>query len=53
MLRKKLGSSCFASIWATALSIAPFWAVRNCTKIGTDTLYIEMVMDSVLCWESG
>jgi hypothetical protein len=24
------------------------WPVRNCTKIGTDTLYMEIVMDSVL-----
>src|SRR5260370_9729486 len=44
MLRKKLGSSCFASICATALSIHPDWAVRNCTKIGTDTLYMETVI---------
>jgi hypothetical protein len=45
MLRKKLGSSCFASICATALSIHSDWAVRNCTKIGTDTLYMETVME--------
>jgi hypothetical protein len=25
------------------------WAVRNCTKIGTDTLYIEIVMDLRPC----
>src|SRR3984893_8424359 len=45
MLRKKLGSSCFASICATALSIHSDWAVRNCTKIGTDTLYMETAME--------
>jgi hypothetical protein len=45
MLRKKLGSSCFASICAIALSIHSDWAVRNCTKIGTDTLYMETVME--------
>ena len=45
MLRKKLGSSCFVSICAIALSIHSDWAVRNCTKIGTDNLYMETVME--------
>src|SRR5215813_3295144 len=42
MLRKKLGSSCLASICACNLSMQLDWAVRNCTKIGTEHLYMEM-----------
>src|SRR5215468_6850075 len=42
MLRKKLGSSCLASIAACNLSMQFDWAVRNCTKIGTEHLYMEM-----------
>src|SRR5712671_5896420 len=52
MLRKKLGSSCFASTCAATLSIQPDWAVRNCTKIGTDTVYIEIVIGASLGLES-
>jgi hypothetical protein len=39
------GSIFFASQWAAALSSTAPSDVRNCTKIGTEILYIEMVMD--------
>src|SRR3954453_224948 len=48
ILRKKLASRFLAAICATALSIQPDCALRNCTKIGTDILYIEIVMECVL-----
>ena len=32
-------------ICAIVLSIHPDWAARNCMKIGTDTLYMETVME--------
>src|SRR4051812_41980464 len=48
ILRKKLASRFLAAICATVLSIQPDCALRNCTKIGTDILYIEIVMECVL-----
>src|SRR5687767_4276940 len=44
MLKRKLGSSCLASMCATALSMQFDWPARNCAKIGTDTLYMEIVI---------
>src|SRR6516225_8797852 len=38
------GSICLASQWAAALSSTAPRAVRNCTKIGTEILYIETVI---------
>src|SRR5262249_57908022 len=38
------GSTFFASAKAAALSSTADKLVRNCTKIGTDDLYMEMVM---------
>jgi hypothetical protein len=39
-----VGSIFFASAWAAALSSTADKLVRNCTKMGADALYIEMVI---------
>ena len=46
MPSRKAGSICLASAWAAALPSTAESAVRSCTKIGTETLYIEMVMEA-------
>jgi hypothetical protein len=46
MKQKKVGVELLRlNMRSTALSIHSDWAVRNCTKIGTDTLYMETVME--------
>src|SRR4051812_14301448 len=45
MLIRKFGSICLACACASALSMQADSAVRNCTNIGTEILYIETVMD--------
>jgi hypothetical protein len=44
MLRSVAGSIFFASQCAAALSSTVDMLVRNCTKMGTEVLYIEIVM---------
>src|SRR5271169_6169625 len=47
MLRSVAGSIFFASQCAAALSRTADMLVRNCTKMGTEVLYIEIVIESV------
>src|SRR5665811_1341026 len=45
MLRSVAGSIFFASQCAAALSSTADMLVRNCTKMGTEVLYMEIVME--------
>src|SRR5216684_338234 len=45
MPSRKAGSIFLASAWVAALSSTAESAVKSCTKIGTETLYMEMVME--------
>ena len=54
VLSSTAGSTFLASAKAAALSSTAERLVRNCTKIGTEVLYIEMVMAvGPPCWECG
>src|SRR5216684_1337348 len=48
VLKSTDGSTFFASAKAAALSRSADRLVRNCTKIGTDAWYMEMVIGIVL-----
>jgi hypothetical protein len=48
VFKSTAGSIFFASAWAAALSSQPDRLVRNCTKIGTDALYMDIVMERSL-----
>src|ERR1035437_9046911 len=49
MLRSVAGSIFFASQCAAALSSTADMLVRNCTNMGTEILYMEIVMECGSC----